>query len=77
MTDVASTPHVGPQHCPKCDATAVKAAVLTSAYVYLRCQLCGEVWVIPERRELPRDTPGPRSSQWRRVDVIDVVEGDS
>jgi hypothetical protein len=44
----------GPQHCPKCDATKVKATILTLAYVYLRCQHCGEVWVIPARRETPR-----------------------
>lgn len=60
MTDVAATPEVGPQHCPKCNAAAAKGAVLTPAFVYLRCEHCGEVWVIPERRELPRNpTAGP------------------
>jgi hypothetical protein len=43
MTEVASAPEVGPQHCPKCDATAAKAAVLTLAYVYLRCDSCGRI----------------------------------
>jgi hypothetical protein len=56
MTDAATVPEAGRQHCPKCDAAAAKAATLTLAFVYLRCELCGEVWVIPERRELPRGT---------------------
>jgi hypothetical protein len=59
MTDAAA-PQEGRQHCPKCDATAAKAATLTATYVYLRCERCGEVWVIPERRELPRGTPAAR-----------------
>ncbi len=57
VADTASLPRVGSQPCPKCDAKAAKAATLTKRFVYLRCQDCGEVWVIPERREFPR---------WRR-----------
>jgi DNA-directed RNA polymerase subunit RPC12/RpoP len=51
---MADAPTPGPQHCPTCDATAAKAALLTLAYVYLRCEKCGHVWVIPERRAVPR-----------------------
>ena len=51
-------PEVARQQCPKCDAEVVKAATLTERFVYLRCQDCGEVWAILERREFPR----PRST---------------
>lgn len=44
----------GPQQCPKCAGASVKAATLTDRFVYLRCAACGEVWVIPERRQLRR-----------------------
>jgi uncharacterized Zn finger protein len=44
----------GHQQCPKCDTMSVKAATLTERFVYLRCEQCGEVWVIPERRQFPR-----------------------
>lgn len=59
VSDTASLPQVGRQQCPKCDAEAAKAATLTGRFVYLRCVLCGEVWVIPERREFPRPRPTP------------------
>jgi hypothetical protein len=59
MADTAEVPQVGRQHCPKCDAQAAKAATLTERFVYLRCGACGEVWVIPERREIPRDARRP------------------
>jgi len=55
VADTASVSQVGPQQCPKCDAKAAKAATLTGRFVYLRCSACGEVWVIPERREFPRN----------------------
>jgi hypothetical protein len=44
MTDIAAAPQAGRQHCPKCQATAAKAATLTLAFVYLRC----EAWAISE-----------------------------
>ncbi len=44
----------GTQRCPKCADGSVKAATLTERYVYLRCAACGEVWVIPERRQIRR-----------------------
>ena len=56
MTDSAAVPHGEHQHCPKCNGTVVKAAMVTPPFVYLRCGRCGEVWVIPERRLL---TPRP------------------
>jgi hypothetical protein len=59
MADTAAVPQVGRQHCPKCDAKAAKAATLTERFVYLRCGDCGEVWVIPERREFSRDARWP------------------
>ncbi len=59
VADTTSLPQVGRQQCPKCDAEVVKAATLTERFVYLRCQDCGEVWAIPERREFPR----PRSTR--------------
>ncbi len=55
MSDAASVPQVGPQQCPKCNEKAAKAATVTQRFVYLRCSLCAEVWVIPERREFERD----------------------
>lgn len=54
VADTASLPQVGRQQCPKCDAEVAKAATLTERFVYLRCQDCGEVWAIPERREFRR-----------------------
>lgn len=42
------------QRCPKCADASVKAATLTDRFVYLRCAACGEVWVIPERRQIRR-----------------------
>ena len=52
--DIASHPQVDRQQCPKCNAQVATAATLTERFVYLRCQDCGEVWAIPERREFPR-----------------------
>ena len=43
------------QQCSKCDSELAKAVSLTESFVYIRCKSCGEVWVIPERRQLPRD----------------------
>lgn len=54
-SDAASLPQIERQQCPRCEATAAKAATLTDRFVYLRCSDCGEVWVIPERREFRRD----------------------
>ena len=42
------------QRCPKCAAVGAKAVTLTSRFVYLRCEPCGDVWVIPERRMAAR-----------------------
>ena len=59
VSEAPSPPHVARQQCPKCDAEVAKAATLTERFVYLRCQDCGEVWAILERREFPR----PRSTR--------------
>lgn len=62
VTDTASLPQVGRQQCPTCDAQVAKAATLTERFVYLRCQDCGEVWAIPERRAFPRPrSPGDQN----------------
>jgi uncharacterized Zn finger protein len=45
---------VAPELCPNCDSTQVTCATLTERFVYLRCEACGEVWSIPERREKDR-----------------------
>ncbi len=55
VSDTATVRDVGTQQCPKCDSKAAKAATLTPHFAYLRCSDCGEVWVISERREFPRD----------------------
>jgi uncharacterized Zn finger protein len=56
MTDPDPTGTAARQQCPRCQAADPKAVILTLAFVYLRCEHCGEVWAIPERRELPRET---------------------
>ncbi len=48
--------------CPKCTATSIKAATLTDRFVYLRCQTCGEVWSMPERRHARRQIIGARAT---------------
>ena len=40
--------------CPMCGAPRVKAKEETGTTVYLRCDLCRYVWMIPERRVKPR-----------------------
>jgi len=48
------------QQCPNCDVTEVSFATLTERFVYLRCDRCGEVWSIPERRLVRRAPAGGR-----------------
>ncbi len=43
------------QRCPKCGETAVAPTMLTHHFVSLRCSCCAEVWVILERRKVPRE----------------------
>lgn len=42
------------QACAKCGTHPVTAVSITSEVVYLRCQACGEVWNIPQRRKTLR-----------------------
>ena len=42
------------QACAKCASHSVGAVSITSEVVYLRCQACGEVWNIPQRRKTLR-----------------------
>lgn len=42
------------QSCAGCGQAEVKAVTVTSMVVYIRCQLCGEVWTVPERRKRSR-----------------------
>jgi hypothetical protein len=46
------------QICPNCDSTDIVCATLTDRYIYLRCEACGEVWSIPERRQKDRPRGG-------------------
>jgi hypothetical protein len=48
------------QQCPNCDAIDVGFATQTEFFVYLRCNLCGEVWSFPERRLVRRAQAGGR-----------------
>ena len=47
------------QSCDRCAGPRVQAVMMTSLVVYLRCEGCGEVWSIPQRRRRPR-TDDPR-----------------
>jgi uncharacterized Zn finger protein len=42
--------------CPKCGEKEVVLGTQVEYFVYLRCELCHEVWSIPERRKLRRDS---------------------
>ena len=42
------------QACASCRGLTVRAVTTTSRFVYIRCDDCGEVWSIPERRHYPR-----------------------
>ena len=44
------------QVCPSCRDGQIKRTTLTSLVVYFRCEMCGNVWSIPERRAIPRAT---------------------
>lgn len=41
----------GKTACPMCASIGVRRAARVSDLVYLRCEACGNVWPIPERRE--------------------------
>jgi hypothetical protein len=38
------------ESCPRCRGNNIQPVMITSMVVYLRCQDCGEVWNIPQRR---------------------------
>jgi hypothetical protein len=42
------------QSCATCVASRVQAVMMTIQVVYLRCEECGEVWSIVQRRRRPR-----------------------
>lgn len=44
----------GKQSCARCSAPYPKAVSMSSLAVYMRCESCGEVWSIPQRRKQPR-----------------------
>ena len=52
--DHEATPTSSRQCCVRCAAPEVKAVSMSSIAVYLRCDSCGEVWSIPQRRKQPR-----------------------
>jgi hypothetical protein len=43
-----------PTACPVCQGSKAASFTVTSFVVYLRCGDCRHVWIIPERRRLPR-----------------------
>lgn len=45
------------QSCASCGEVRVRAVTMTTRFVYIRCEQCGEVWSIPERRQYPRKDP--------------------
>ena len=47
-------PTVERQLCAGCGGENVRAVTMTGRFVYIRCDGCGEVWSIPERRHYPR-----------------------
>ena len=49
-----AAPASGRQACVRCSGPDVKAVSMSSIAVYLRCDSCGEVWSIPQRRKQPR-----------------------
>jgi ribosomal protein L37AE/L43A len=42
------------QTCPECHALGARAITLREGVAVLRCDACGEVWAIEERRRSPR-----------------------
>ena len=58
--------------CVACrGAGPVRVAIVTGRFLYLRCDHCGEVWSMPERRGLLNDRllgrPVPLNAQLRRA----------
>lgn len=47
-----------PTRCPECAGSGVSLAGVTPHFVSLRCTGCGEVWLVRERRKLPRASAG-------------------
>ena len=46
-------PILGDFECVACrGAGPVRVAIVTSQFLYLRCDHCGDVWSMPERRSL-------------------------
>ena len=42
------------ESCTKCLGAKVSAVMMTSMVVYLRCDGCGNVWTVPQRRKHAR-----------------------
>ncbi len=53
------TPARNHESCARCNGPRVQGVMMTRLVVYLRCEGCGEVWSIPQRRKAPR-TDDPR-----------------
>jgi hypothetical protein len=53
-------PRSDKQVCASCKGGQIKRTTLTSFVVYFRCQVCGWIWSIPERRVFPRPTDPQR-----------------
>ena len=42
------------QSCRRCGGLRVQTVMMTTMVVYLRCEDCGEIWSIPQRRKMSR-----------------------
>ena len=49
-----------PQVCEHCESSHVQRTVITTLVVYFRCEDCGWVWNISERRRLRRPSDPER-----------------
>jgi predicted RNA-binding Zn-ribbon protein involved in translation (DUF1610 family) len=50
-TEKRDTPLLDKAKCPSCTNLHVRRATRTPELVYLRCEACGFLWPIPERRK--------------------------
>ena len=53
-TEQRARPETSGQTCEQCKSARVTRTILTPLVVYFRCQDCGCVWNIPERRNVRR-----------------------
>jgi uncharacterized Zn finger protein len=54
LQSVSDAPVEDRQSCRRCGGLRIQAVMMTTMVVYLRCEDCGEIWSIPQRREQHR-----------------------